>query len=151
MRLQNELWQGYSGYWQNQFIHHHILVLGYTAWRGYLEAGRGMVVCNVVSAVPSSMDWTVDTVTFSQEFMPQGRVNIDLQALELEEETVTALLRAIATYDPTQSIVLLVMGGGAIDINVLQHLKVPPAECYEQVQHRWVEFQPDLTTQSKSI
>lgn len=151
MRSQNELWQGCFGYWQNRFIHHHILVLGYTAWHGYLEAGRGMVVCNVVDAIPASMDWAIDTVAFNQTFIPQLRIKTYLQALELEEETVTALLDAIATYDPAQSIVLLVTGNGAIDINVLQHLKVSPVECYKQVQHRWVEFQPDLTTQRKSI
>lgn len=145
MRSQHDLWQTSFGSWQSQFIHHHILVLGYTAWHGYLETGRGMVVCTVVDAKPSSVDWNLDTVMFNQVFIPQMQITAYLQALELEAEAVTALLSAIATYDPTQAIVLLVVGGGSIDINLLQHLKLSPSECYHQVQHRWVEFQPDFT------
>ena len=53
------------------------------------------------------------------------------------------------TYDPTQAIVILIIGNGAVDINLLQNLRISPAECYRQVQQRWVEFQPDLTTQRR--
>lgn len=127
--MQNELWQGYFGYWQNRFLHHNVLTIGYIAWSGYMNEGRGMVVCDVVDAVPLSIDWSVDTVTFNRAFIPQAQVGRYLQALELEKEAMTALLRAIATYDPTQAIVVLVIGNGAVDINLLQHLAISPADC----------------------
>lgn len=149
MRLRNELWQGCFGYWQNRFIHHNILILGYTAWIGYLNQGRGMVVCEVVDAIPPSIDWSVDTVIFNRTFIPQAQVARYLEALELENKVDTALLNAIATYDPTEAIVVLVIGSGAVDINLLQHLAIAPADCYQQVQRRWAEFQPDLTTQRR--
>ena len=151
MRMQNELWQGYLGYWQNQFILHNILTIGYTAWNGYVNLGKGMVVCDVVDTIPPSINWSVDTVTFNQAFVPQGQVTPYLQTLELEKDAVTALHKAIATYDPTQAIVILIVGNGAVDINLLQNLRISPAECYEQVQQRWVEFQPDLTTQRRDL
>jgi len=149
MRMRNELWQGYFGYWQNQFIRHNILILGYTAWIGYVNEGRGMTVCHTVDTIPPSIDWSVDTITFNRVFIPQAQVAKYLRAFELEQGIVTALLEAIATYDPTQAIVILVIGNGAVDINLLQHLAISPANCYEQVQRRWAEFQPDLTTQRR--
>jgi len=146
MRMRNELWQGYFGYWQNRFIHHNILTIGYTAWMGYTNEGRGMVVCDVVDPVLPTIDWSLETVNFEQIFVPQVQVASYLHSLELEQEVVIALLNAIATYDPTQAIVTLVIGNGAIDINLLQNLATAPADCYRQVQHRWSEFQLDLTT-----
>ncbi|MUG92619.1 hypothetical protein F7734_09195 [Scytonema sp. UIC 10036] len=145
MQMRNEFWQGYFGYWQNRFIHHNILTIGYTAWNGYLNAGKGMVVCDVVDAIPTAIDWSVDTVSFNRAFIPQAQVTLYLQALELEKDAVTALHKAIATYDPTQEMVILLVGNGAVDINLLQNLAISPAECYKQVQQRWAEFYPDLT------
>jgi hypothetical protein len=146
MRPRNELWQGYSGYWQNQFIHQNILLLGYTAWNGYLNIGRGIVVCNVIDVISPSIDWSVDTVAFNPIFISQAQTTTYLQELELDSKIATTLLNTIATYNPTQAIVVLIVSNGAVDINLLQHLKISPAECYKQVQHRWAEFQFDLTT-----
>jgi hypothetical protein len=147
--MRNELWQGYFGYWHNQFIRHNILILGYTAWIGYVNEKRGMVVCDVIDIIPPSIDWSIDTVTFNRAFIPQAEVAKYLEAFELENKTVTTLLNSIATYDPTQAIVILVIGNGAVDINLLQNLAISPADCYQQVQRRWAEFQPDLTTQRR--
>lgn len=149
MRPQDSLWQGCLGYWQNRFIHHNILLLGYTAWSGYMNQGRGMLICDVVDAIPPLIDWSIDTVTFNRVFIPQAQVARYLQAFELETEVVTSLLNAITTYDPTQAIVVLLIGNGELDINLLQHLAISPADCYAQVQHRWAEFQPDLTFQRR--
>lgn len=146
MRMRNELWQGYFGYWQNRFIQHNILTIGYTAWNGYVNVGKGVVVCDVVDTIPPSIDWSVDIVTFNLAFVPQAQLTLYLQALEVDKDAMTALHKAIATYDPTQAIVILIVGNGAVDINLLQDLAISPAECYEQVQQRWVEFQSDLNT-----
>lgn len=148
MRMRNELWQGYFGYWQNRFIHHNILTLGYTAWGGYTSQGRGLVACQVLEAVLPSIDWSLDSVACDRAFIPEAQVSRYLQAFELEQAAVTALLEAIATYDPTEAMVVLIIGNGAVDINLLQNLAVSPADCYQQVLHRWAEFQPDLISQS---
>lgn len=101
-----------------------------------------MVVCDVVDIVPPFIDWGIDTVDFDQRFVPQGQVAAYLQSLDLEKAAINALLKAIATYDPTEAIVVLVVGNGAVDINLLHHLAISPADCYAQVQQRWAEFQP---------
>jgi hypothetical protein len=140
MRMRDELWQGYRGYWQNRFIHHHILVLGSTAWSGYISQGRGMVTCDVVDVVSPAIDWSIDPVRFHPSFIPAAQVTQYMQALELESAAVEALLGAIATYEPTQAMVILVIGNGTVDINLLQNLAIPPADCYQQMQQRWAEF-----------
>ncbi|MBD2038346.1 hypothetical protein H6F76_25670 [Leptolyngbya sp. FACHB-321] len=145
MRPRNELWQGYFGYWQNRFIHHHLLTIGYSAWIGYKQHGRGVVVCDVVDTVTPSIDWSVDTVAFQQWFIPHAQAEGYLQAVALAPEAVTAVLSAIATYEPTKAIVVLVIGNGTVDINLLQNLAISPPECCEQVQRRWAEFQSDLS------
>ena len=147
MQPHDSVWQGCFGYWQKQFIQQNFLLIGYIAWNGYLNTGRGMVVCTVVDTIPSCIDWEVDTLTYDQVFIPQAQVEAYLQVLELQPEVVTTLLNAINTYVPTQAIVLLVVGNGVVDINLLKNLKISPAGCYAQVQHRWAEFQPNLTPQ----
>ncbi|NET54817.1 MAG: hypothetical protein F6K47_00995 [Symploca sp. SIO2E6] len=144
MRTQDSLWQGCFGYWQNLFIQQNLFSLGYTAWNGYLNTGKGIVVCNVVDTISSKINWEVDRVTFHQEFIPQGQVEAYLQALELQLEAVTALLKAITTYDPNQAIVLLIIGNDVVDINFfyLQNMPITPPQCYQQVCKTWEEFQP---------
>jgi hypothetical protein len=146
MRIPNDIWQGCSGYWQNRFIHHHMLILGSTAWIGYINEGRGMVICEVVDAIAPTIDWMVDTVSFDQQYIPQGQIGQYQQALKLENDAITALLGAIATYDPTQAMAIAIIGNGAIEINLLHHLKISPRDCYNQVQRRWAEFQLDSNT-----
>lgn len=136
----NELWQGCVGYWQNRFVHHNILVIGYTAWLGYLNDGQGMVVCEIPDAIPRFIDWTIDSVPFKPTFIPYSETGAYLQALNLENSAVTSLLTTIATYNPAQTIVALVIGNGEIDINLLDHLAISPADCYAQVCRRWSEF-----------
>ncbi len=110
-----------------------------------------MVVCDVVDAIPPSINWSVDTVTFNRAFVPQGQVISYLHVLELDKDALTALHKEIATYEPTQAIVIVIVGNGTVDINLLQNLGISPAECYTQVQQRWLEFQPDLTTQKSDL
>jgi hypothetical protein len=145
MRIKDSVWQGSFGYWQNQFIHQNILVIGYTAWLGYINAGRGMVVCEVVDTILPSIDWSIESVSFHQTFITQAQVAAYLQTLELEDNAAAALVGAIDRYEPTQAIVVLIIGNGELDINLLQNLAISPAKCYEQVQRQWVEFQPALT------
>ncbi len=143
MREHPDLWQGYFGYWQNKFIQQNILLLGHAAWKGYLNDGRGMVVCRVLEEISGAIDWTVETVAFEHTYVPEVQIVSYLRGFELEPETVTALLRAIGNYNPSRAIALLVIGNGAVDLNVLQNLMPSPSACYDQVQQRWAEFQTD--------
>lgn len=142
MRVEDSVWQGSFGYWQNLFIHQNILSIGDTAWKGFLNLGRGIVVCKINTPIDCSINWSIDNVRYDLEFISQLEANAYLQKLELEETTVSHLLQIVATYEPNQAIVFLSIGNGQIDINLLQNLAISPVVCYEQVCKRWEEFQP---------
>lgn len=104
-----------------------------------------MVVCEVMVPIYPSIDWSVESIPFNIRFMPQSQVAGYLETLvEQEQSVIVSLLETIATYDPSQAIVILTSGNGEIDINLLQRLTITPAQCYEQVQRRWTEFQSSL-------
>lgn len=142
MRIQDSVWQGYFGYWQNLFIHQNLLLIGYTAWNGFLTEGRGIVVCDVNISNNEPVNWHLDTVQYTLQFIVQSQVSAYLQQLELDLTIVAKLTQTVAAYDPTQEILVLLTGNGQVDVNLLQHLALTPTECYEQVRHRWAEFQP---------
>ena len=144
--MRNDLWQGYFGYWQNQFIHYNILLIGHTAWCGYKAQGRGLVVCEVVDAILPYLDWAIDPIAFHHNFVAQAQAAEHLQSMALEADAMAALLAAIATYDPTEAIVVLVKGNNTVSINLLNHLAVSPADCYQQVRQRSAEFQLQSNT-----
>ncbi|OKH19437.1 hypothetical protein [[Limnothrix rosea] IAM M-220] len=141
MQRPNDLWQGRSGHWQHRFIQHNILHLGYTAWAGYLSGGRGVVICEVREAIAPTMDWRIDTLDFRQEYVPHRQVAQRSSAFNLTSEQVSILLPAIATYDPTEAIVITIISDCGIEINLIRQTKIPPRDCYHQMQRRWAEFQ----------
>lgn len=140
MRRRTEVWQGYSDYWQNYFMQQNLLLLGYAAWDGYLNQGRGVLTCKITDVVPASIDWQIARVEFTQQFIPQPQIASDLQESGLEPAAIAPLIQAVATYDPAREIVVLIQGNGVIDINLLRP-KITPPSCYEQVKQRWAEFQ----------
>ncbi len=141
MRIEDSVWQGSFGYWQNLFIHQNILAIGYTAWNGFLHRGRGLVACKINTPINGSVNWSVDTIKYDRQFISQLYATAYLQELELEENSVSNLLSIIASYDPKEAIIFLSIANGQIDINLLQKLAISPVECYEQVCKRWEEFQ----------
>jgi hypothetical protein len=141
MRIEDSVWQGSFGYWQNLFIHQNILPIGYTAWNGFLHQGRGLVACKINTPINGSVNWSVDTIKYDLQFISQLYATAYLQQLELEENTVSNLLSIIASYEPKEAIIFLSIANNQIDINLLQKLAISPVECYEQVCKRWEEFQ----------
>lgn len=141
MRIEDSVWQGSFGYWQNLFIHQNILPIGHTAWNGFLHQGRGLVACNINTPINGSVNWSVDTIKYDLQFIPQLYATAYLQQLELEEKTVSNLLSIITSYKPKEAIIFLSIANGSIDINLLQNLAISSVECYEQVCKRWEEFQ----------
>lgn len=150
MRIEDNKLQGSFDYWQNRFIHQNMLTIGYTAWNGFLTVGLGMVVCDVVLPVNTPVDWQADTVPHHLQFITELSVTDYLQPLELEPSSLSHLRQIIATYNPTQEILILLTGDGQIEIDLLQRLAIPPAACYQQVRQRWEEFQLCKTTQRRS-
>jgi hypothetical protein len=142
MRIEDSVWQGSFGYWQNLFIHQNILSIGHTAWDGFLNLGRGLVVCEINTLINGSVNWSVDTIKYDLQFISQLQANAYLQQLELEENTVPNLLQIIASYQPKEAIIFLSSANGQIDINFLQNLAISPVQCYQQVCKRWEEFKP---------
>ncbi|MEG4282392.1 hypothetical protein QUB68_04630 [Microcoleus sp. A006_D1] len=149
MQVENNKQQGSFRHWQNLFIHQNILTIGYTAWNGFLKVGRGMVVCDVDLPVNKLVNWQSDTVGHHLQFITELSVTDYLQRLELEPSTLSNVLQIIATYNPTQEIIILLTGNGQIEIDLLQRLAISPVDCYDQVRQRWDEFQLHDTTQRR--
>jgi len=141
MRIEDSVWQGSFGYWQNLFIHQNILPIGHTAWNGFLHQGPGLVACKINTPINGYVNWSVDTIKYDLQFISQLHATAYLQQLELEQNTVSNLLQIIASYEPKAAIIFLSIANGQIDINLLQNLAISPVECYEQVCKRWEEFQ----------
>lgn len=151
MRPQDSLWQGCFGYWQNLFIRENLLPLGYAAWKGFLIQGRGMVVCEVAIVDARSVDWNSDIVKYTVCFVPLSDVSAYLQTLSLEATLIENLIDTLQTYDPAQAILLLINENGRADINLLQHLAISTADCYQQMQQRWSEFQLEDPTPRRTL
>lgn len=149
MQRLNDLWQGSSNYWQDRFIQDNFLRLGYTAWAGYLNSGRGVVICEVATAIASAMDYQIDALNFHQEYLPQMQVEPKSQVFNLASDQVSILLAAIASYDPTEAMIIAIIDRDGTEIHLVQQTKVFPRDCYHQVQRRWAEFQLELNTSGR--
>ncbi|MCW6052457.1 hypothetical protein QUB60_12410 [Microcoleus sp. A2-C5] len=149
MQVENNKRQGSFSYWQNKFIHQNMLTIGYTAWNGFLTLGRGMTVCDVDLPVNAPVNWQTDTIPHYLQFITELSVTDYLRRLELEPCAISNLLQIIATYNPTQEIIILLTGDGQIEIDLLQRLAIPPVDCYDQVRQRWGEFQLYDTSQMR--
>jgi len=159
LKIADQIWQEQFSCWQSRFIHQNFLLIGYRAWQGYLEAGAGIVVCNLLETIPPNWDWKMNSIPFNLTFVPATEATKYCQtiglrpclanALPKEARSVlqsaierSSLAEPIADYEPNQEIILLLRGNGELSVNRLQNLRVAPAACYEQVQRRWAEFQP---------
>jgi len=144
MRPENSIWQGNFGYWQNSFIHTNLLVIGYTAWKGFQSFGRGIVICEVDNQITPATMTNLDRVPFTLQFLPADLVGYYLQSQSID----LSILPAVTTYNPHQDILLVLKAHLQMEINFLQKLKITPPDCYEQVCNRWEEFQPNLMSQN---
>ncbi|MBP5971878.1 hypothetical protein HW132_03790 [Brasilonema sp. CT11] len=144
MWLQNSVWQSNFGYWQNGFIHANFLVIGYYSWKGFLEKGRGVVVCDVDAKAADPRTTSLDLIPFTTQFIPKQQVLTYIQKYGFEGEKTPTLLQVVNTYDPHKELVILLTINGQMEINLLQNLAIRPSECYQQVCKRAEEFQPSL-------
>jgi hypothetical protein len=139
MRVQDTVWQGCFGDWQSLFIHEYWLPLGHLAWQGFLQQGRGMAVCEVHGAT-AAVDWSCTAVPYTTHFVPQAGLSTCWRDLALPYHQRSAVEDAVATYDPTQDAVLLLLGDSVPHISCLKGWAVPPPECSRQMGDRGAEF-----------
>lgn len=138
MRVQNSVWQG-CGDWQPLFIREYWLPIGHLAWQGFLQQGLGMVVCEVHGAT-ATVDWSRTAVPYTSRFVPQAELANCWHNLALLTDQLPAVADAVATYDPTQDAVLLLLGDSGPYISCLKGWAVPPPDCSRQLGNRAAEF-----------
>jgi hypothetical protein len=137
------------GPWQNHFIQQNILSIGHHAWQGFSACGRGIVSC-VVDLPTTPVDWRIAVVPYHLQFMPVDQLPSFLDPLELAFLTIRDLLPIVRTYQPDQELIVVLTGGGQMEIDWLKNMAIAPQKCYEQVQQRWLEFQVGDTMPWKS-
>lgn len=81
--------------------------------------------------------FAVNTVPHHLQFLTELSLTDYLQRRSIEPSAISNLLQIIATYNPTQEIIILLTGDGQIEIDWLQRLAITLAVCYEQVRQRW--------------
>ncbi len=148
MRSRNSEWQGNFGYWQQDFIHENMLVIGHYAWQGFMESGRGIVSLHVdLNAGKIGNSWEDFRLTHSQfnsRFIGKNELPSQMQEYDFDPDSIEQLLFVIDNYDPQQDIIVLLIANNRPEINLLRDLKISPQECDRQVRRRWAEFQPCL-------
>lgn len=141
-----DLWQHRHTTWQAAFIRENLLSLGHGAWQGYVTQGRGMVVCEMVTADLSVLNWRQDVVPYRLQYQPAATTRPYLKSRGLPEEVLDSLLTVVQTYSPEREILLFLSYGRSVEVNWLQNLAIAPPDCYRQVGDRWDEFNLDSET-----
>ncbi len=139
MRVQDTIWQGCFGDWQPLFIHEYWLPLGHLAWQGFMQQGRGLVMCEVYG-ITAAVDWSCAAVPYTARFMPQAELSIAQNHLGLTAEHRSVLATAVAAYNPREDVILLLLSDSSPYITHLQRWAVPPPECFRQMGDRQAEF-----------
>lgn len=141
MRFSDGDWQGNFGYWQSGFIHANLLAIGYHAWQGFLQSGRGLTSCDIDAKITSSASISTDLVPFQIQFIPQGQIITHMEERGLERDEILNFLQVINTYVPQREVIVLLAVNHRVEVNFLQNLAITPPECHAQVCKRWEEFQ----------
>lgn len=143
MQPLNSFWQSNIGYWQDSFIHNHLLVIGYTAWKGFESFERGVVICDVDTQMTHSTitgKKIVPDETFNLRFIDKARLTAYLSEWILQIKAITQILQAVDTYNPHKDIILFIKFNSSVEVNILKSLVISPLECYQCVCRRWEEF-----------
>ncbi|NJM23529.1 MAG: hypothetical protein HC907_35325 [Richelia sp. SM1_7_0] len=129
-----------------------LLLIGYTAWKGFLKLGRGVVICIIddvkhntvnLSHTPFSTvhnKYQLADEIVSTHFLNRKDVEAFLQEWVVPAETITKILQAVDSYNPQFDMILLTKNGSQIEVDILQKSVLAPVECYQQVIRRWSEF-----------
>ena len=145
-----DVWQGFSGYWQDRFIRENLLPLGHAAWQGYLAQGRGLVVCDVAVVKALSVDWRSDVVKYEARYISSIEMPDYLKVRGLETDDVDRLMDTVQTYCPNKELLVAITHGESVEIDWLHNLAISPPDCYQQIRNRWVEFNLEAPSDRRS-
>lgn len=141
MRIRELPWQRQGDYWQPFFIRENFLAIAAVAHAGFLQHGRGLVVCHVELPMHVPVDWSRDLLDHQICFQPLPQALDLLSQLDMDEEACIALSAALADYEPEREIMLWLRGNGDVQVMQLKNLAIAPAQAYAQLGQRWEEFQ----------
>ena len=143
MHPTEKLWHGYGEDWVPHFIREYQIEISNLAWSGYLNQGKGMMICEV-DCPRQGMIWDLKTVRHHFSYASIEASIQHLQRLELSNDTVSNLAKRLKAYVPDQEAILLITGKGEILVVLMQNLTL--AEIYKQHQSR-TEFSIPSDTQ----
>lgn len=140
MQRPNSVWQKCSENWQSAFIRENIMLLGHTAWKGYLADGPGLVACKVAVGEATILNPIGDVMRDNALYIPNFEAVDYLSQNDLNAQVINRLMNKVRTYRPEREILVFVERKGEINISLLTNLAIAPADCYQQVCNRWEEF-----------
>ncbi len=126
--------------WQTDFIQTNLPVMGYFAWQGYTQVGRGLVVCECDRPVFELHLNPMAIVPFTTRFIPASETVEYLLKAKLQPDEISPVQAAIHHYDAHRELIVLLTPHQQPEILRLQNLAITPPACYEQVLRRWEEF-----------
>jgi hypothetical protein len=131
------------------------LLIGYRAWQGYLNFGRGVVV------ISSDLDLLEDSdphygellaPSLNFRYIPQSQLAVYLQEWLLSSQSIAPILTAVTNYQPHTELIFAVLlqsgcaneSGVNLDIGWCQRLQISPPDCYQQICRRCSEFELEV-------
>ncbi|QQE67614.1 hypothetical protein GFS31_43270 (plasmid) [Leptolyngbya sp. BL0902] len=133
-------WQSRNTPWQGAFIRENLLPLGHGAWRGYKTQGRGLVVCEIMAADVTTLNWRRDVVRYRIRYQPAAALESYLRPYGLPSTAMDGLREVVQTYRPSQELLLVLRSSDQVEMNWLRNWAIAPPDCYRQVCNRWDEF-----------
>jgi hypothetical protein len=128
---------------RTNFFAQNFLWIGYQAWQGYLNCGRGLVVISSEIDLMDDSDrhWgDMQEPNLNFRYIPQQQLSIYLQEWLVPAGSIDPILTAVANYQPQTELIFAVESGVNLDIGWCQRLKISPPDCHRQICQRWSEF-----------
>lgn len=126
--------------WVQPFLQQHYLQLGGMAWQGFRQWGRGLLTCDVELPNGRPIRWATEIVCHRLNYWTSHELAFHLDALRLDNLDDGLLHRTLASYEPRQELVALMLGPGKPVILHFSQMRITPVECDRQLQRRQSEF-----------
>jgi hypothetical protein len=126
--------------WLQPFLHNHFLQMGAMAWQGLQLSGRGMVCCDVEFPHDRPIRWDIEDLPHRISYVPLHKLASCLDQRQMDTELQLQLQRTLVTYDVATELIALMLAAEEPTIVQLRQMRIPPAECFHQLQRRRAEF-----------
>jgi len=144
MQIRDIPWQKQGDNWPAFFIREHFLAIAATAWAGFLQHGRGLVIGEVTLPSQGWVDWRQQAVAYRLAFLPLPEALDYLKQTNLPsnwpDEEYQSLRLKLAEYCAEGEIFLGLQGQGETLVLQLQNLAIAPRAAYAQFCQRREEF-----------